>query len=99
MTKKQQTPVPSTRIGRFAKVVKLAGGVAGGMVAEGSRRLRDGERIRARELLLTPANARRLTRELSNMRGAAMKLGQILSMDTGEFLPREQTPIPCHPDN
>jgi predicted unusual protein kinase regulating ubiquinone biosynthesis (AarF/ABC1/UbiB family) len=93
MTKKQQTPVPSTRIGRFAKVVKLAGGVAGGMVAEGSRRLRDGERIRARELLLTPANARRLTRELSNMRGAAMKLGQILSMDTGEFLPRELTEI------
>lgn len=93
MAKKPQAPVPTSRIGRLARVVRLAGGVAGGMVAEGSRRLRDGERPRARELLLTPANARRLTRELSNMRGAAMKMGQILSMDTGDFLPRELTDI------
>lgn len=90
---KKQAPVPSSRIGRLARVVKLAGGVAGGMVAEGSRRLSRGERPRASELLLTPANARRLTRELANMRGAAMKLGQILSMDTGDILPPELTDI------
>ena len=29
--------VPTTRVGRFAKVARLAGGVAGGMLAEGAR--------------------------------------------------------------
>lgn len=81
--------VPTSRVGRFAKVAKLAGGVAGGMLAEGARQFRAGKRPSARDLLLTPSNAQRVTRQLSEMRGAAMKLGQILSMDSGEFLPKE----------
>ena len=85
--------VPTTRVGRFAKVARLAGGVAGGMLAEGARQLRAGNRPRTRDLLLTPSNARRVTRQLAEMRGAAMKLGQILSMDSGELLPRELTDI------
>ena len=75
---KRDTPVPTTRIGRFARVAKLASGVAGGMLAEGGRRLRAGERPRARDMLLTPGNARRVADELATMRGAAMKLGQML---------------------
>lgn len=85
--------VPTSRAGRFAKVARLAGGVAGGMLAEGARQLSAGNRPRKRDLLLTPANARRVTRQLAEMRGAAMKLGQILSMDSGDVLPRELTDI------
>lgn len=85
--------VPTSRAGRFAKVARLAGGVAGGMLAEGARQLRAGNRPSKRELLLTPGNARRVTKQLSEMRGAAMKLGQILSMDSGELLPKELTDI------
>jgi predicted unusual protein kinase regulating ubiquinone biosynthesis (AarF/ABC1/UbiB family) len=44
-------------------------------------------------LLLTPANISRLTDELARMRGAAMKVGQLLSMDTGDMLPPELTAI------
>ena len=88
MTDKSKA-VPKTRLGRFGKVAKLAGGIAGGMLAEGTRQWRAGNRPRASDLLLTPANARRFTKQLSEMRGAAMKLGQILSMDSGDFLPRE----------
>jgi predicted unusual protein kinase regulating ubiquinone biosynthesis (AarF/ABC1/UbiB family) len=44
-------------------------------------------------MLLTPATARRLTRDLGRMRGAAMKLGQMLSMDAGAVLPPEMTAI------
>ncbi|MDJ0879863.1 MAG: AarF/ABC1/UbiB kinase family protein [Halieaceae bacterium] len=91
--KSQQAAVPSTRIGRFARVAKLAGGVATGMIAEGGRRLRSGERPRARDMLLTPRNAQRVADELARMRGAAMKLGQMLSMDGGEFLPRQLADI------
>lgn len=85
--------VPTSRVGRFAKVARMAGGVAGGMLAEGARQVRAGNRPRARDLLLTPGNARRVTRQLSEMRGAAMKLGQILSMDNGDLLPKELTDI------
>ena len=85
--------VPTGRASRFARVAKLASGVAGGMLAEGTRQLRAGKRLRARDLLLTPGNAKRVTDQLADMRGAAMKLGQILSMDTGDLLPKELTDI------
>jgi len=85
--------VPTGRVSRFGRVAKLAGGVAGGMLAEGARQLRAGNRPRRRDLLLTPANARRVADQLADMRGAAMKLGQILSMDTGDLLPRELADI------
>jgi predicted unusual protein kinase regulating ubiquinone biosynthesis (AarF/ABC1/UbiB family) len=85
--------VPTGRISRFARVAKLAGGVAGGMLAEGTRQWRAGNRPRRRDLIMTPANARRVANQLAEMRGAAMKLGQILSMDTGDMLPRELADI------
>jgi predicted unusual protein kinase regulating ubiquinone biosynthesis (AarF/ABC1/UbiB family) len=86
-------PIPTTRVSRFARMARIAGGVAGGMLAEGTRQLRAGNRPSAKELLLTPGNARRVAEQLSTMRGAAMKVGQMLSMDTGEFLPRELADI------
>jgi predicted unusual protein kinase regulating ubiquinone biosynthesis (AarF/ABC1/UbiB family) len=85
--------VPAGRLRRLASMARLAGGVAGGMLAEGERQLRAGKRPKARDLLLTPGNARRVTKQLARMRGAAMKLGQILSMDTGDLLPRELAEI------
>ncbi|NNC54625.1 MAG: AarF/ABC1/UbiB kinase family protein, partial [Pseudomonadales bacterium] len=63
------------------------------MLAEGSRRLANGELPRAKDLLLTPGNARRVSMQLAEMRGAAMKLGQMLSMDAGDLLPPELTEI------
>lgn len=85
--------IPTSRAARFARMARMAGGVAGGMLAEGSRQLRAGKRPSTRDMLLTPANARRVAEQLATMRGAAMKVGQILSMDTGEFLPRELADI------
>lgn len=85
--------VPSGRLSRLGVFGRMAGGVAGGMMAEGARRLAAGERPELRELLLTPANVTRVTDQLSNLRGAAMKLGQMISMDAGDFLPKELTDI------
>jgi predicted unusual protein kinase regulating ubiquinone biosynthesis (AarF/ABC1/UbiB family) len=89
----RQKAIPTSRVGRLARVARMAGGVAGGMLAEGTRQLRAGKRLKARDMLLTPANARRVAEQLATMRGAAMKVGQILSMDTGDFLPRELADI------
>lgn len=63
------------------------------MVAEGVRQVKDGNRPRVKDMLLTPANARRISNELANLRGAAMKIGQMLSMDAGDMLPKELADI------
>ncbi|HEX8484055.1 AarF/ABC1/UbiB kinase family protein [Sphingomonas sp.] len=86
-------PVPSGRLSRLSAFGRLAGGVAGGVVAEGARRLAAGERPRMGDLLLTPVNAARVADQLSHLRGAAMKLGQMISMDAGDILPPELTAI------
>ena len=85
--------VPHGRLSRLGLFGRLAGSVAGGMLAEGVRRLADGERPQLRDMLLTPTNVSKITDRLSHLRGAAMKLGQIVSMDTGDFLPAELTQI------
>jgi predicted unusual protein kinase regulating ubiquinone biosynthesis (AarF/ABC1/UbiB family) len=85
--------VPSGRLSRLGRFGRMAGGVAGGMVAEGARRLAAGERPRLGDLLLTPANVTRVADQLAHLRGAAMKLGQMISMDAGDILPPELTQI------
>lgn len=67
--------------------------MAGGVLAEGARRLAQGERPRMGDLLLTPGNAARLADRLAHLRGAAMKLGQMISMDAGDVLPAELSTI------
>jgi predicted unusual protein kinase regulating ubiquinone biosynthesis (AarF/ABC1/UbiB family) len=81
--------VPSSRLSRLGTFGRLAGGVASGMLAEGVRRLASGERPKFEDMILTPANAARVADRLSHLRGAAMKLGQMISMDAGDLLPPE----------
>ncbi len=93
MSDNRYRKVPSARLSRLASFGQLAGGIAGGMLAEGARRLAAGERPQLSDMLLTPGNALRLTEQLSRLRGAAMKLGQMISLDTGDLLPAELTAI------
>lgn len=85
--------VPTGRLARLAGFGQLAGGVVGGALAEGARRLARGERPALSDMLLTPGNAMRTAEQLSRLRGAAMKLGQMISMDAGDVLPAELTAI------
>jgi len=85
--------VPRSRFERLAHLGGLAGRVAGGMLAEGMRQVARGNLPRAADLVLTPANARRVAEKLSELRGAAMKVGQLLSMDAGDILPAELATI------
>ncbi len=93
MSDSRYRKVPSARLSRLASFGQLAGGIAGGMLAEGARRLAAGERPQLSDMLLTPGNAMRLTEQLSRLRGAAMKLGQMISLDAGDLLPAELTAI------
>jgi predicted unusual protein kinase regulating ubiquinone biosynthesis (AarF/ABC1/UbiB family) len=89
----QHRAVPSGRLARLRGFGRLAGGGAGGLVAEGARRLAAGERPKLGDLLLTPANAARVADRLAHLRGAAMKLGQMISMDAGDLLPPELSTV------
>ncbi|SNT42970.1 Predicted unusual protein kinase regulating ubiquinone biosynthesis, AarF/ABC1/UbiB family [[Luteovulum] sphaeroides subsp. megalophilum] len=85
--------VPSSRISRLARLGGLATGLAGSAAVEGARQIARGRRPTMGDLLLTPANAMRVAEQLSHMRGAAMKIGQLLSMDAGDVLPPELAQI------
>ena len=86
-------PIPHRRSSRLLHLVRLAGGITAGVLGEGARQLAVGNRPGLGELLLTPGNARRLAERLSEMRGAAMKVGQLLSMEAGDYLPPELTAV------
>ena len=85
--------MPQTRLGRFASVALAAGELALGGVSEGIRRFAAGERDTGAgataSALLSGENARRLAARLARLRGGAMKLGQMLSLQGDDLLPPE----------
>lgn len=85
--------VPTGRVARMLRMGGIASGIAGGVAAGGLRALAQGKRPDLASLLMTPANGLRVTQGLSHLRGAALKLGQMLSMDSGAVLPEELTAI------
>ncbi len=94
MTKKHnERKVPSGRIARFAKLGGLASAVAGNIVKGATKQILSGQRPSLTQSLMNVDNAISITKRLAHMRGAAMKLGQLLSMDAGELLPVEWEPI------
>lgn len=83
-------------VGRASRAARLGGAglsIAGNMAVGGAREILSGRRPELRGLMLTPSNINRLTTELARMRGAAMKVGQLVSMDAGDVLPPELAQI------
>jgi aarF domain-containing kinase len=89
MGKSPAAPIPQTRLGRFARIGLAAGELAAGAAAEGLRRLVRGEAVDVGSALLSAANARRLAARLAHLRGAAMKIGQLVSLQGEDLLPAE----------
>ena len=87
MAVKRPISIPSNRLSRFGHLGVAAGGIAGNIALHGLMELGKGTRPRLRDLVLTPNNFNLLTNQLAKLRGAAMKIGQLISMDTGDFLP------------
>ncbi|TKB02616.1 AarF/ABC1/UbiB kinase family protein [Alteromonas portus] len=85
--------VPSSRLSRIGRLGSLAGKIAGNVVSQGAGQLLKGEKPVLSSLLLTPKNISNIADQLASMRGAAMKLGQLISMDAGDFLPEELAAI------
>lgn len=88
MAERKRSRVPASRIERLARISFMAGEFAAGGLIEGARRLLGGGK-HATSPLFSLANAQRLARRLANLRGAAMKLGQLLSLESADILPPE----------
>lgn len=87
----QSTKVPATRLGRMFHYGSLATSLGLGAVAEGLKRT-----IRTRKfdkpdvsLLLSSKNLERMVIKFSQMRGAVLKVGQLLSFQDTRILPQE----------
>ena len=84
----QGEAVPSTRFGRAFGFAKLGFGLAMGTAAEFASRLVPGrQQSNSSSVVATDANADRLAATLCRMRGAALKMGQMLSIQDESLLP------------
>ncbi|MDD1633296.1 MAG: AarF/ABC1/UbiB kinase family protein [Methylococcaceae bacterium] len=86
---RRRSRVPAGRLERLARFGWMAGEFAAGGLVEGTRRFFGGAAADTASALLNPENARRLAQRLSRLRGAAMKLGQLLSLESTDVLPPE----------
>jgi predicted unusual protein kinase regulating ubiquinone biosynthesis (AarF/ABC1/UbiB family) len=80
--------VPTGRAERLARIGMLTTEFALSGVAEGVKRV-FGSGASEASVFLNPHAAKRLAKRLSRMRGAAMKIGQMLSLLDEEMLPKE----------
>ncbi|XP_022901536.1 atypical kinase COQ8B, mitochondrial isoform X2 [Onthophagus taurus] len=76
----KQRSVPSSRIGRMVSFGSLAAGLGLGTIAEYTRRSLGMGNQNQSNLFLTEANMERIVDTLCKVRGAALKIGQILSI-------------------
>ncbi len=84
--------VPTTRTERVGRLGSMLAGIAGDAAIEALRRAA-GRGESDGSLVLTESNARRLADTLAELRGAAMKFGQLLSLQGGDLLPPEVTAL------
>ncbi|KAL8673851.1 MAG: hypothetical protein Q9168_001763 [Polycauliona sp. 1 TL-2023] len=82
-----ESRVPSSRFGRLWQYGGLATSMAFGAVGESFRRATGSTQENAGSLMLSAGNMERLVAKLSKMRGAALKLGQMMSFQDSKMLP------------
>ncbi len=84
---KKEKRVPTSRLSRLTTLGSLVTKVAGNIVLDGAKQWSKGQSPSVKNLLIQPKNIEHLADKLSELRGAAMKVGQLLSMDAGDLLP------------
>ncbi|OJJ43761.1 hypothetical protein ASPZODRAFT_135782 [Penicilliopsis zonata CBS 506.65] len=80
-----ESRVPSSRLGRLWQYGGLATSMAFGAVGESFRRVTGSND--SGSIMFSAGNMERLVAKLSKMRGAALKLGQMLSIQDSKMLP------------
>ncbi|KAK6219678.1 ABC1 family protein [Colletotrichum tabaci] len=81
----RESKVPATRLSRLWNYGGLAAGMMGGAITESIGRALGGKGEGS--VLLSASNMERLVAKLSRMRGAALKMGQMMSFQDTKMLP------------
>ncbi|KAE8542342.1 hypothetical protein D1P53_001116 [Cryptococcus gattii VGV] len=96
ITPDEETPVilrasrvPASRLGRLFHYGSLAASLSIGAASESIRRSTTGSSNGSGSVFMSDANIRRLVSTLGRMRGAALKLGQFMSIQDNHMLPPE----------
>ncbi|KAM9891884.1 hypothetical protein OXX79_010405 [Metschnikowia pulcherrima] len=86
-----QSEVPATRLARIFHYGTLAAGMGLSAASHGIKQYAQGNKdsLTLKSLFLSPANIERMAKKFSQMRGAALKLGQMLSLQDSSILPAE----------
>lgn len=61
--------------------------ITGNVAYDAAKQLSQGQKASVKTLLMQPKNVEQIATKLSELRGAAMKVGQLISMDSGDLLP------------
>lgn len=82
--------VPATRLARIFHYGTLAAGMGISAAGNGIKQLAQGKGdLSMKLLILSPGNIERMAKKFSKMRGAALKIGQMLSFQDSLILPPE----------
>jgi predicted unusual protein kinase regulating ubiquinone biosynthesis (AarF/ABC1/UbiB family) len=86
---RKRSAVPASRMGRMLRFGMLSSEIALSSALDAARQLTSGKRPDLASAVLTPGNAALLARRLATLRGPAMKVGQMLSLQADELVPEE----------
>lgn len=83
--------VPASRLARIFHYGSLAAGVGIGMAQRATEQFAAGNAssLTMKSLILSPQNIERMAKKFSKMRGAALKIGQLLSFQDSSIIPKE----------
>ena len=85
----KSSSIPSSRISRLFHYGSLAAGVGLSAATDGFTQAVRGQSPNFKSLLLSDANIERIVKKFSKMRGAALKIGQMMSFQDESVLPKE----------
>ncbi len=88
-SKRRRSAVPASRASRLLRFGLMSGELALSAAAATARQFSKGKRLDLAAAVLTPGNAALLARRLATLRGPAMKVGQMLSLQSEEIIPAE----------
>lgn len=85
----QSSQVPSSRISRLFHYGSLAAGVGINAASDGLSKVVKGQSPTWKSLIYSDSNIDRIAKKFSQMRGAALKIGQMMSFQDDKVLPKE----------
>jgi len=86
---RKRAAVPASRVGRMLRFGMLSSEIALSTALGAARQLSAGKRPDLAAAVLTPGNAAVLAKRLAALRGPAMKVGQMLSIQADDLVPDE----------